>query len=700
MRKKRANATGDFLVEIGTEELPPRALAELSAAFADGVHNGLAAARLEHAPIVPFATPRRLALLVPAVAFRQPDQEIKRRGPPVSAAFDAGGKPTKAALAFATSCATSIEKVGRQREEKGEYLFYAGRQPGLAARDLLPAIVTQSLDALPIPKRMRWGAGTAEFVRPVHWVVMLHGREVVPATILGVKSGALTRGHRFHAPQPIRISQPAGYSALLARRGRVIASFAERREKIRAGVMAAARTRKLHALITDELLDEVTALVEWPVPIVGRFEDRFLELPREVLIATLEDHQRCFAMQNAQEKLATSFAAVSNIVSRKPERVVGGNERVVRSRLADAAFFWETDRKQSLASRIEALKSVTFQNKLGSQYDKTQRVKALTQQVATMLGTDAAAATRAAELAKCDLLTRLVGEFPELQGTMGAYFARNDGEPEPVAQAIGEQYRPRFARDALPASCPGVALAIADKLDTICGVFAIGQKPTGARDPFGLRRAALGVLRIAIECRLELDLKVLIAAGCAAQPVKNSLATDIYEYMMERLRAYYLEAAGIKGMTGEIFDAVLVNRPSSPLDFDARVRAVADFLALPEAPALTAANKRIANILRQAAKEPIAPFASIERGLFEFDEERKLFAALERNQIEVGELLKARAYGAAMQSLAALRAPVDAFFDAVMVMHDDPQVRSQRLGLLSAIRNLFMHTADLSRVGA
>jgi glycyl-tRNA synthetase beta chain len=317
-----------------------------------------------------------------------------------------------------------------------------------------------------------------------------------------------------------------------------------------------------------------------------------------------------------------------------------------------------------------------------------------------MLGADGAAAARAAELSKCDLLTRLVGEFPELQGTMGCYFARNDREPEPVARAIGEQYQPRFARDALPSSGPGVALAIADKLDTICGVFAIGQKPTGARDPFGLRRAALGVLRITIERRLEIDLKALIVASCAAQPVKNSLAAEIYEYMMERLRAYYLEAAGIKGMTGEIFDAVLVNQPPSPLDFDARVRAVADFLALPEAPALTAANKRIANILRQAAKEPVAQFSSIELGLFEFDEERRLFAALQRNRVEVGELLKARAYGAAMKSLAALRGPVDAFFDAVMVMHEDPKVRAQRLGLLSAIRDLFMHTADLSRVGA
>jgi glycyl-tRNA synthetase beta chain len=692
------NGTRDFLVEIGTEELPPGALAELSAAFTEGICKGLAAARLEHRTAVSYATPRRLAVLVPKLAARQADQEIKRRGPPVSAAFDADGKPTKAALAFAQSCGARVERLGRLREDKGEYLFFTGRVRGEQTPRLLPAIVAQALDALPIPRRMRWGAGDAEFVRPVHWVVMLFGIDTVRATILGVAAGNRTHGHRFHAPQALRVPEPARYASLLRTKGKVIASLAERREKIGEDVLAAAAKTGCRALVHEALLDEVAALVEWPVPVVGKFEERFLALPREVLIATLEEHQRCFPIEDRNGALAPAFVAVSNIASRKPDRVIHGNERVVRPRLADAAFFWDTDRKHSLASRVHALRSVTFQSKLGSLYDKTERVRALALNVAAMIGADATVTGRAAELAKCDLTTRLVGEFPELQGTMGAYYARHDHEPEGVARAIGEQYLPRFAGDRLPESKPGVALAIADKLDTICGVFAIGQKPTGARDPFGLRRAALGVLRTAIELGLEIDLKALIDTASLAQPVQNKRVPEIYDYMMERLRAYYLEVAALEGMSSEIFDAVLVNQPASPLDFDARVRAVAAFLSLPEAPALTAANKRIANILRQAGNVPVTEFASIDRSLFEKIEERTLFAALESSQRDVGALLRERRYADAMKMLAGLRGPVDAFFDAVMVMHDDPRIRAQRLGLLRSLRELFMHTADLSRL--
>ena len=690
----------NFLVEIGTEELPPLALAELSATFAKGIEDGLAAARLDHGSVVTYATPRRLAVLVPLLAARQPDEELRRRGPPVSAAFDARGKPTKAATAFADSCGTNVQGLGRLREEKGEYLFFTGMRAGATTPQLLPGIVAKSLDTLPIPRRMRWGSGDAEFVRPVHWVVMLFGRSVVPATILGVAAGNETRGHRFHAPQTIPITEPSAYAATLREQGYVIADLADRRERIRKGVVEAAGRNGRHAITSEELLDEVAALVEWPVPIVGTFEERFLELPREVLIATLQDHQRYFPIEDRSGHLAAAFVAISNIESRDPARVVNGNERVVRPRLADAAFFWDNDRKRSLASRVEALKGVIFQTKLGSLYEKTQRVRSLAQSIAQTIGGDAAAAVRAAELAKCDLLTSLVGEFPELQGTMGSHFARHDREADAVAQAIAEQYLPRFAGDQLPRSKPGMALAVADKLDTICGAFAIGQRPTGARDPFALRRAALGVLRIAIELKLEVDLKALIATASAAQPVKNSLSAEIYDYMMERLRAYYLEDSGISGMSSEVFDAVLVNQPASPLDFDARVRAVADFLSLPEAPALTAANKRIANILRQAADAPVAAFGEIDHKLFEKDEERTLFAALENNRRDVGTWLRERRYGDAMKRLASLRGPVDAFFDAVMVMHDDPRIRAQRLGMLRALRELFMHTADLSRLGA
>lgn len=690
----------DFLFEIGTEELPPRALGELSTSLAQGIERGLAGARLSHGPVARYATPRRLAVVVEKLIDRQPDQQVKRRGPPVSAAFDSQGHPTRAAKSFSDACGTSVERLERIREGKGEYLFFSGQQTGVATYGLLAQIVSQALAALPIPKRMRWGVGDAEFVRPVHWVVLMYGGSVVPATILGVVANNQSRGHRFHAPQAITIAEPSAYATALREHGRVIASLAERRELIRKGVLEIGSREGRRPILSDALLDEVTALVEWPVPFVGRFDARFLDLPREVLIATLQDHQRCFPVEDAGGRLAATFIAVSNIESKDPARVVHGNERVVRPRLADAAFFWDIDRKISLVDRIDALKSVTFQNKLGSLFDKSERVHTLVGLIAPSVGADTQLASRAARLCKCDLLTSLVGEFPELQGTMGSYFARHDGEAEEVAQAIAEQYLPRFAGDRLPVSKTGIALAIAERLDSICGVFAIGQKPTGARDPFGLRRAALGILRIAIELRCEIDLKSLIGAASALQPVKSAPAAEVYDYMMERLRGYYLDSSAVQGMSSEIFDAVLANQPGSPLDFDARVRAVAEFLSLPEAPALTAANKRIANILRQAADAGVASFGEIDRAMFEKEEERALFTALEHSQHDVLGLLRERHYSDAMKRLAALRGPVDAFFESVMVMHEDARIRSQRLGLLRALSDLFMHTADLSRLGS
>ena len=639
-------------------------------------------------------------MVVEKLIDRQPDQQVKRRGPPVSAAFDSQGHPTRAAKSFSDACGTSVERLERIREGKGEYLFFSGQQTGVATYGLLAQIVSQALAALPIPKRMRWGVGDAEFVRPVHWVVLMYGGSVVPATILGVVANNQSRGHRFHAPQAITIAEPSAYATALREHGRVIASLAERRELIRKGVLEIGSREGRRPILSDALLDEVTALVEWPVPFVGRFDARFLDLPREVLIATLQDHQRCFPVEDAGGRLAATFIAVSNIESKDPARVVHGNERVVRPRLADAAFFWDIDRKISLVDRIDALKSVTFQNKLGSLFDKSERVHTLVGLIAPSVGADTQLASRAARLCKCDLLTSLVGEFPELQGTMGSYFARHDGEAEEVAQAIAEQYLPRFAGDRLPVSKTGIALAIAERLDSICGVFAIGQKPTGARDPFGLRRAALGILRIAIELRCEIDLKSLIGAASALQPVKSAPAAEVYDYMMERLRGYYLDSSAVQGMSSEIFDAVLANQPGSPLDFDARVRAVAEFLSLPEAPALTAANKRIANILRQAADAGVASFGEIDRAMFEKEEERALFTALEHSQHDVLGLLRERHYSDAMKRLAALRGPVDAFFESVMVMHEDARIRSQRLGLLRALSDLFMHTADLSRLGS
>jgi glycyl-tRNA synthetase beta chain len=714
-------STRDFLVEIGTEELPPKSLPALSKAFTDGIVAGLAAAGIAHGKVHPYAAPRRLAVLVRRVAERQPDQQIVRKGPPVKAAFDATGAPTRAATAFAESCGTSVDALGRIAEPKGEFLQYTGTKAGSETKTLLAGIVQGSLDRLPIAKRMRWGAGTAEFVRPVHWVVMLFGSEVVPATILGVAAGDTTRGHRFMAPKPIRLSSPAAYARRLESAGKVLADFAVRRERILAGVTALAREHGVEAIVSEALLDEVTALVEWPVPLAGRFEERFLELPPEVLIATLQDHQRYFptretdasagATATGARRLTPVFITVANLESRDPAQVRAGNERVVRPRLSDAAFFWDSDRRQSLAARRDLLKDVTFQAQLGSYFDKAERVKALARAIAPLAGADAAEAARAAELSKCDLLTGLVGEFPELQGTMGTYYALHDGEPADVAAAMGEQYLPRFAGDGLPATGVGTALALADKLDTIVGIFAIGQKPSGTKDPFALRRAALGVLRIVLEKRLDLDLPATVAGALeraradvarvasakgGAAPTAD-VATEVYDYVMERLRAHYLE--GSAGVTTEMFDAVLDRRPASPLDADARLHALAAFLKLADAAALASANKRIANILRKADEAAGgAAGAPLRPDLLQQEEERRLHDALASVRPEATRLFDARDYTEGLRRLAALRPAVDAFFDRVMVMADDAAVRANRLALLREIRQLFLRVADLSRL--
>jgi glycyl-tRNA synthetase beta chain len=702
----------DLLVEIGTEELPPKSLPALSQAFGDGVVAGLDAAGVGHGRVQLYAAPRRLALLVRRVAERQPDQEIKRRGPPVSAAFGADGQPTRAATAFAESCGTTVAALGRVTEPKGDFLHYTGVKAGEATATLLEAIVAGALDKLPIAKRMRWGGGTAEFVRPVHWVVLLFGAEVVPARILGIVAGNRTRGHRFMAPREIVLRAPASYAARLEKSGKVIADFAVRRERIRSGVVALAAEQGAEAVMSDALLDEVTALVEWPAPIAGRFEERFLALPPEVLIATLQDHQRYFPVRTPGGALVARFITVANIQSRAPEEVRAGNERVVRPRLADAAFFWDQDRKQPLAARREALKKVTFQAQLGSYFQKSERVRQLAMRLAPIVGADLTHCARAAELAKCDLLTGLVGEFPELQGTMGAYYARHDGEPADVAAAMAEQYLPRYAGDALPATAVGTALALADKLDTIVGIFAIGQKPSGTRDPFALRRLALGVLRIVLEKRLEIDLVTLVdaalqlaradiaavAAGrtdgkpAAAGPAA-AVAGEVYDYVFERLRAYYLEGGG--GITTEMFDAVLDRRPPSPLDFDARLRALGAFLELPDAAALAGANRRIANILRKADG---GAATALDEGLLTLAEEQALARALRTVKPPVEQLLARRDYAHALRSLAQLRPAVDAFFDKVMVMADDAAVRANRLHLLAAVQRLFLEVADLSRL--
>ena len=698
----------DFLVEIGAEEMPPKSLAALGEAFRDGMVAGLDSAGLSHGAVQAYFTPRRLAVHVRKLLDCQPEQRIERRGPPVKAAFDAAGKPTRAATAFADSCGVGVDELTRITDDKGEFLFCRTTRAGEQAAKLLPGIVQAALDRLPIARRMRWGDGKAEFVRPVHWVVMLHGDAVVPGEILGIAAGRMTRGHRFHTRKPIALRSPGVYLAALEK-GHVRADHAARRDHIRAGVVAAAEQEGGTALVDPAVLDEVTALTEWPVALAGGFEPRFLELPPEVLVATMQDHQRYFPLRAQGGALMPCFIAVANLESRDPAQVRAGNERVIRPRLADAAFFYAADRKASLASRCEALGAVTFQARLGSLADKAARVTALAAQIARVAGYDEAAAQRAAMLAKCDLLTDMVGEFPELQGVMGRYYARHDGETDEVAAAIAEQYLPRFAGDALPTTGAGLALAIADKLDTLVGIFAIGQKPTGTKDPYGLRRAALGVLRILIETGIALDLRELIrsaldsvaadvarlakGSGPLTIDVKGPDPSEIYDYMMERLRAWYLEAGG--GVTTEMFDAVLDTRPASPLDFDQRLRALAAFLKLPDAAGLTAANKRIANILRKAEGQP-SP--RVDPGLLTDPSERTLAAEVESLRQDVERLVTARRYEDALARLATLRGPVDSFFDQVMVMADDARVRANRLALLAALQRLFLHIANLSRL--
>jgi glycyl-tRNA synthetase beta chain len=706
----------DFLLEIGTEELPPKALLSLQQALVAALTAGLEKAGLNHGEVTGFATPRRLAVLVKRLAAHQPPQNVKRRGPPVTAAFDAAGAPTRAALAFAESCGTSVEALERIDEGKGTFLFFVGTKAGEPATKLLPQLVQAPLDQLPIPRRMHWGEGQAMFVRPVHWVVMLFGREVVPATLLDTPAGRHTHGHRFQAPKPLLLASPATYERTLRERGFVLADFAARRERIRAETTTAAAIVKGRALIRDALLDEVTALVEWPVALAGGFEERFLTLPREVLTSTLEDHQRCFPVEGPNGGLLPAFITVSNIESREPTKVREGNERVVRARLSDAAFFWEQDRREPLAARRAGLDAVTFQAKLGSLGDKTRRLDALAGGIAAAIGGEREVAQRAAELAKCDLLSSMVGEFPELQGVMGAYYAQADGEPAEVAAAIREHYLPRSAGDALPETRTGLALAIADKLDTIAGIFAIGEKPSGAKDPFGLRRAALGVQRILIEKGLDLDLRAYIGQAVAgvradierlraptppAESASTQLENEIYEFLMERLRAYYLEGAGAAPVAGraavttEMFDAVLAARPSSPLDFDARLKALSVFLELPEADSLTAANKRIANILRKANT---APASQVDVRQLREEAEVRLFDSMHGLRDSVAHATAQREYAGALGRLAQLRPAVDAFFDQVMVMDENLQLRANRLSLLAQLQGLFAGVADLSRL--
>lgn len=687
----------DFLLEIGTEELPPKALARLSAALADGFTAGLDEAGLAHGPVRAFATPRRLAVLVSALAQSQPDQAIEKRGPPVRVAFDDSGAPTRAAEAFAQGCGVRVSALQQLDTDKGAWLIHRATLAGQASENLLPDIARAALAQLPIPKRMRWGDHDAEFVRPVHWVVMLHGDSVVHAELFGIVTDRKTYGHRFMAPDALLIDHPANYEAVLEQRGLVLADFARRRQLLLEDCQALARQVGGELVADAALIDEITALVEWPVPLVAAFESRYLSLPAEVLVATLQGHQRYLPLRGADGRLLSSFIVVANIKSSEPDQVRAGNERVVRPRLADAEFFYAQDRGRRLEERRGQLDTIIFQRTLGSLGAKSARVAKAARAVASEIGTDPELAARAALLAKCDLVSAMVGEFPELQGRMGRYYAEHDGEHPQICAAIEEQYLPRFAGDALPQTGTGRALAIADRLDTLAGIFAIGQKPSGTRDPFALRRAALGVLRILIEDELELDLHAALTAAAARQPVDATpgLADELQNYIMERLRGYYLEGADTGRITTEVLDAVLEMRPVSPLDCARRVHALADFLTQSEAASLAAANKRVANLLRKA--KGFTPHV-VDEKLLSAPAEQALATTLAGMRGTLERTAAAQDYAGLMATLAQLRAPVDRFFEEVMVMDDDPAVRDNRLSLLAELRGQFCRVADFSRL--
>ena len=691
-------SAADFLVEIGTEELPPKALRSLMEAFADNLSTAIDGARLEHGDVSAYASPRRLAVMIEALAASQADRQVAQKGPPINVAFDGDGNPQPPALAFAKKCGVDVADLGRTATDKGEWLSFELTEKGATTAELIPDLVEQALAALPIPRRMRWGAGDAEFVRPVHWVVLLHGKKTIAADVLGITAGRKSRGHRFHSKGAVGIPAPDKYLQTLEEKGHVIADFERRRALVADGAAAKAKEAGGALVDGDSLYDEVAALVEWPVPLLGSFEEKYLELPREVVISTLTSHQRYFPVADNKGNLLARFVTLANLESTDPEQVRDGNERVIRPRLADAAFFWDNDRSTSLAQRVDALRDVVYQRGLGSLFDKTARVATLAIGLAEKIGVKTGTVERAAQLCKCDLLTGMVGEFPELQGIMGRYYAIADGESDSVAMAIGEHYQPRFAGDALPASAAGQVLSVADKLDTLAGVFALGKKPSGRRDPFGLRRAALGVIRILVECGLDIDLNAAIDDAVAAQPQSKldqaEVSAAVSAYVNDRLRGYFLDRDS--ALASETFDAVAARSPASLVDFDRRLAAVQAFVGMPEAASLAAANKRIANILNKAGGD--AASSRVDQKLLEDSAEFALYSALGEASEAVEPLMAARQYTEALSVLAALKGPVDSFFDDVMVMADDEQVKNNRLALLGELRGLFLDVADISRL--
>jgi glycyl-tRNA synthetase beta chain len=714
------SAAKSLLIELGTEELPPKALDELSAAFLRGICDGLAKRGIEAAldKAKAYCSPRRLAVHVPYVATTQPEQSVERRGPAVNAALDAGGKPGKALLGFAQSCGVDVAQLERLETDKGAWFVFRAVKPGQSLAALLPEIVDEALKGLPIPRPMRWADHDYAFVRPAHWLVMLHGADIVDGEVLGLTSGRKSRGHRFMHPQPVHVADADGWLDAM-RSAKVLADPAERRARVRDEVARVARETGGVPRLGDTLLDEIANLTEWPEAIACSFERGFLAVPQEALVTTMETNQKFVPVFDADGKLTERFIGIANIVSKQPVEIRKGYERVIRPRFADAKFFWDEDLKTPLAGFQEQLKHVTYQQALGSLWDKSVRVAELARIIANRVDVDAGAATRVASLGKCDLLTRMVGEFPELQGVMGRYYASHDGEPAEVAVALDSCYQPRYARDGIAGDKLGQVLAVAERVDTLAGIFAVGMKPSGNKDPFALRRAALGLARTLIEGGLELDLRAMFVEAlellpeaallAGVRPGKDgkpppaidigqrraALTTELVDFVLDRLRGYYAE----QGCPAEAYEAVLAVQPDTLPDFDRRLHAVVEFGRLPEAASLAAANKRVANILRKQAEEDGESTSVrdvVDPAHFEGDAERTLAAALEEAGRETSEALVRGDYTSVLKRLAQLQAPVDAFFEQVLVNAENPAVRRNRLALLGRLKAAFSAVADIA----
>ena len=683
--------TQNFLVEIGTEELPPKALKTLATSFADNVEAELNQAGLTFDKIEWFAAPRRLAVKVLNLATQQPSKEIEKRGPAVSAAFDAEGKPTKAAEGWARGCGITVDQAERIATDKGEWLVHRAKIEGQPTKNLLNGIVANALAKLPIPKPMRWADKTVQFIRPVHTVTMLLGDELIEGEILGVASARTIRGHRFLGEKEFEIQHADQYPQLLREKGSVVADFNERKAEILAKSQAKATALGGVADIEESLLEEVASLVEYPNVLAAKFEERFLAVPAEALVYTMKGDQKYFPIYDKEGKLLPHFIFVSNINPEDPTAIIEGNEKVVRPRLTDAEFFFKTDLKQKLVDRLPRLETVLFQQQLGTLKDKTDRIEQLAGEIAKQIGADEAKAKRAGLLSKCDLMTNMVFEFTDTQGVMGMHYARHDGEDEEVAVALNEQYMPRFAGDELPKSLVASAVALADKFDTLTGIFGIGQAPKGSADPFALRRAALGALRIIVEKNLPLDLEDLVKKSAALfgdKLTNSNVVADVVDFMLGRFRAWYQD----EGIAVDVIQAVLARRPTRPADFDARVRAVSHFRTLDSAEALAAANKRVSNILAKAdaAIGEINLTACVEPA------EKALAEAVLALRTEVQPLIAKGDYTAVLDKLANLRVPVDSFFDNVMVNAEDPALRQNRLAILNTLQDLFLQVADIS----